>query len=142
MTRGRSVFLKKGRSDQSGPKCPIGAEVVGAEVVGAEVVGAEVSKIPTITPPLLMLGAQVSFHEGPKCLDEGPKCLFQKKGRSVQSGPKCPIGAELVGAEVVEAEMSNPPPPHHHPPAVTPPDNGTCKRNCNPFVSPCYKCVQ
>ena len=46
-----------------------------------------------------MLGAEVSFHEGPKCLDEGPKCLFQK-------GPKCPIGAEVVGAEVVGAEVS------------------------------------
>ena len=42
----------------------------------------------------------MSFHEGPKCLDEGPKCLFQK-------GPKCPIGAEVVGAEVVGAEVSN-----------------------------------
>ena len=46
-----------------------------------------------------MLGAEVSFHEGPKCLDEGPKCLFQKR-------PKCPIGAEVVGAEVVGAEVS------------------------------------
>ena len=45
-----------------------------------------------------MIGAEVSFHEGPKCLDEGPKCLFQK-------GPKCPIGAEVVGAEVVGAEV-------------------------------------
>ena len=44
-------------------------------------------------------GAEVSFHEGPKCLDEGPKCLFQK-------GPKRPIGAEVVGAEVVGAEVS------------------------------------
>ena len=35
----------------------------------------------------------MSFHEGPKCLDEGPKCLLQK-------GPKCPKGAEVVGAEV------------------------------------------
>ena len=90
-------------------------------------------------PKCLMLGAEVSFHEGPKCLDEGPKCLFKKR-------PKCPIGAEVVGAEVVGAEVvgaevSNPP-PDHHPPAVTPPDNGTCKRNCNPFVSPCYKCVR
>ena len=41
----------------------------------------------------------MSFHEGPKCLDEGPKCLFQK-------GPKCPIGAEVVGAEVEGAEVS------------------------------------
>ena len=41
----------------------------------------------------------MSFHEGPKCLDEGPKCLFQK-------GPKCPIGAEVVAAEVVGAEVS------------------------------------
>ena len=55
-----------------------------------------------------MLGAEVSFHEG-------PKCLFQKKR------PTCPIGAELVGAELVEAELvgaevvgaevSNPHPP-------------------------------
>ena len=41
----------------------------------------------------------MSFHEGPKCLDEGPKCLFQK-------GPKCPIVAEVVGAEVAGAEVS------------------------------------
>ena len=27
-------------------------------------------------PKLLLLGAEVSFHEEPKCLDEGPKCLF------------------------------------------------------------------
>ena len=46
-----------------------------------------------------MLGAEVSFYKGPKCLDEGPKCLFQKS-------PKCPIGAEVVGAEVVGAEVS------------------------------------
>ena len=46
-----------------------------------------------------MLGAEVSFHGGPKCLDEGPKCLFQKKR------PKCPIGAEVVGAELVGAEL-------------------------------------
>ena len=50
-------------------------------------------------PKCLLLGAEVSFHEGPKCLDEGPNCLFQK-------GPKCPIGAEVVGAEVVGAEVS------------------------------------
>ena len=43
----------------------------------------------------------MSFHEGPKCLEEGLKCLFQK-------GPKCPVGAEVVGAEVVGAEVSNP----------------------------------
>ena len=50
-------------------------------------------------PKCLLLGGEVSFHEGLKCLDEGPKCLFQK-------GPKCPIGAEVVGAEVVGAEVS------------------------------------
>ena len=50
-------------------------------------------------PKCLLLGAEVSFHEGRKCLDEGPKCLFQK-------GPKCSIGAEVVGAEVVGAEVS------------------------------------
>ena len=38
-------------------------------------------------PKCLLQGAEVSFHEGPKCHDEGPKCL-SKKGRSVQSGPK------------------------------------------------------
>ena len=43
--------------------------------------------------------AEVSFHKGPKCLDEGPNCLFQK-------GPKCPIGAEAVGAEVEGAKVS------------------------------------
>ena len=58
-------------------------------------------KIPTIIPPPLMLGAEVSFHEGPKCLDEGPKCLFQKR-------PKCPIGAEVVGAEVSKIPLSAP----------------------------------
>ena len=41
----------------------------------------------------------MSFHEGPKYLDEGPKCFFQE-------GPKCPIGAEVVRAEVVGAEVS------------------------------------
>ena len=46
----------------------------------------------------------MSIHEGPKCLDERPKCISQK-------GPKCPIwavmvGAEVVGAEVVGAEVS------------------------------------
>ena len=35
----------------------------------------------------------MTFHEGPKCLDEGPKCILQK-------------GAEMVGAEMVGAEMS------------------------------------
>ena len=35
----------------------------------------------------------MTFHEGPKCLDEGPKCILQK-------------GAEMVGAEVVGAEVS------------------------------------
>ena len=56
-------------------------------------VGAEVSKIPTITPPL-MLGAEVSFHEGPKCLNEGPKCFFFKKKAEVSNR------GEVVGAEV------------------------------------------
>ena len=39
----------------------------------------------------------MSFHEGPKCLDEGPKCPI-----GVEM-----VGAEVVGAEVVEAEVSN-----------------------------------
>ena len=39
-------------------------------------------------PNFLLLGTEVSFHEG-------PKCIYQKKK------PKCPIGAEVVGAEVV-----------------------------------------
>ena len=34
----------------------------------------------------------MTFHEGPKCLDEGPKCILQK-------------GAEMVGAEVSENQM-------------------------------------
>ena len=48
---------------------------------------------------VFLKGPEVTFHEGPKCLDDGPKCLFQK-------GPKRPIGAEVVGTEVVEAEVS------------------------------------
>ena len=61
---------------------------------GADVVG-DINK----EPKCLLRGAEVSLHQGPKCLDEGPKCLFQK-------GPKCPIGAEVVGVELVGAEVS------------------------------------
>ena len=32
-------------------------------------------------PKYLLLGAKVSIHKGPKCLDEWPKCLYE--------GPKC-----------------------------------------------------
>ena len=40
----------------------------------------------------------MTFHEGPKCLDEGPKCILQKGAEMV--------GAEMVGAEMVGAEVS------------------------------------
>ena len=58
-------------------------------------------------PNCLLKGAEVSpawgrsvFLRGAEvCLDEGPKRLFQKR-------PKCPIGAEVVVAEVVGAEVS------------------------------------
>ena len=62
--------------------------------------GAEVVGVKNQGPKCLLQGAEVSFHVGPKCLDEGPKCFF------LQKGPKCPIGAEVVGAEVVGAEVS------------------------------------
>ena len=39
----------------------------------------------------------MTFHEGPKCLDEGPKCILQKGAEMV--------GAEMVGAEVSENQM-------------------------------------
>ena len=74
--RGRSVFSRGAEVSWRGAKVSFRK---GAE--GAEVVGAKVFKIPTITTPL-MLGAEVSFHEGPKCLNEGPKIyiLWYKTG--------------------------------------------------------------
>ena len=39
----------------------------------------------------------MTFHEGPKYLDEGPKCILQKGAEMV--------GAEMVGAEVSENQM-------------------------------------
>ena len=51
--------------------------------------GAEMS--PARGRSVFLRGAEVSFYEGPKCLDEGPKC---------------PIGAEVVGVEDVGAEVS------------------------------------
>ena len=48
------------------------------------------------------VGAYVTFHEGPKCLDEGPKCIFQK-------GQKCSIGADVVRAEVSKPNVRHVP---------------------------------
>ena len=55
----------------------------------------------------LLLGAEVSCYEGPKCLDQGTKCLFQK-------GRMCPIRPDVIGAEVVGAKASTTPSRYHH----------------------------
>ena len=49
----------------------------------------------------LLLGAVVSFQEGPKCLNQRPKCRFQKVPNF-----KCPIRAEMVETKVAKQFFS------------------------------------
>ena len=70
----------------------------GTEVVVVEVVGTKVSFVRGRS--VFCLGVEVSFHEGSKCLGKGPECFFFRKVL------RCSIGAEVVEAEVVGADVS------------------------------------
>ena len=55
-----------------------GTEVVGTEGVGAEISFTRERSVFCEESKCILLGAEISFHEGPKCLGERPSCLFEK----------------------------------------------------------------